>query len=697
MSDSEEIPVFTDGSPDLVEKLDDLKSLGELKIETSSPSVPDELSTDDPADDKDSNTTESESNPERSHLSSLPSLSGILSTFSGRGDFWSTSSTSPPVERSQSDGPDYCGQRRNLSLVAKIATRALIDPCLEKSIIIEENYPPLVQFLTVLEYVLIHGWKQKISMFNRNKSFWAAFDNKEMESAVPLLKDTNRSVRDLPGIKTGIGRARAFLRLSLMQKKLPDYLDALQASEASFRSEFWEDWSLVRHDEAPEIFGHMQGLTIVEANLDLKGANLDGHVGVIDFSLVAAVTDGLASSANQDQLEVENKRLMDQKSFLEERNRQLEDRLKLRSDKLDVTDETKSVLEAELKAAKITITNLQSELDAIKIGAKSDVKALNDSFAVQKTDFKEITEHLQGEIDDFKKRYSVLEDQVKIETQERLELEKMLENEIKNKQQLELGIRMLERDAYEKQDTLEQLQKQLEDTRSINQRLFDEVREKNHKERERIRKLEDSKQAITALRTENESIFTEHEKLKVQESDAFDIKLRLESEIDEYKVQLLKYESDLNQEKDRRKIAENEAKAAKMVAENLKTEHDGSKKLVESLESETKELKEQITDLESALTDMAGQLENARLDRDDMKDLHEGLTGHSWVDEKSVKTCFKCLRDFTLKRRKHHCRNCGNVYCGSCSSNMMPLASNPKPVRVCDNCHTLLIARLSST
>lgn len=76
----------------------------------------------------------------------------------------------------------------SLSAYFQIATRALIDPCLEKSIIIEENYPPLVQFLTVLEEVLLHGWKQKISMFNRNKSFWAVFDHKHMESAIPELK-----------------------------------------------------------------------------------------------------------------------------------------------------------------------------------------------------------------------------------------------------------------------------------------------------------------------------------------------------------------------------------------------------------------------------------------------------------------------------------------------------------------------------
>ena len=89
--------------------------------------------------------------PLLSQRSSLPSLSGILSSFSGRGDLWSTSSTSSSVPtKAPIDGPDYAAQRKNLTLVAKIATRALIDPCLEKSLVIDEHYPPLVQFLFVL-------------------------------------------------------------------------------------------------------------------------------------------------------------------------------------------------------------------------------------------------------------------------------------------------------------------------------------------------------------------------------------------------------------------------------------------------------------------------------------------------------------------------------------------------------------------
>ena len=39
--------------------------------------------------------------------------------------------------------------------------------------------------------------------------------------------DITTSVRDLPTVRTPLGRARAWLRLALMQKKLPDYVRLL--------------------------------------------------------------------------------------------------------------------------------------------------------------------------------------------------------------------------------------------------------------------------------------------------------------------------------------------------------------------------------------------------------------------------------------------------------------------------------------
>lgn len=63
-----------------------------------------------------------------------------------------------------------------------------------------------------------------------------------------------------------------------------------------------------------------------------------------------------------------------------------------------------------------------------------------------------------------------------------------------------------------------------------------------------------------------------------------------------------------------------------------------------------------------------------------------------WVPDSEANTCMVCRKSqFTIMNRRHHCRKCGAVVCGACSSRKYLLPSqSSKPLRVCDSCYETL-------
>ncbi|XP_026679669.1 lateral signaling target protein 2 homolog [Diaphorina citri] len=59
-----------------------------------------------------------------------------------------------------------------------------------------------------------------------------------------------------------------------------------------------------------------------------------------------------------------------------------------------------------------------------------------------------------------------------------------------------------------------------------------------------------------------------------------------------------------------------------------------------------------------------------------------------WIPDGLAPACMACKSMFTVVRRRHHCRNCGKVFCARCSCNSVPLPrfGHVKPVRVCNRC-----------
>ncbi|KAJ8411630.1 hypothetical protein AAFF_G00164380 [Aldrovandia affinis] len=63
-----------------------------------------------------------------------------------------------------------------------------------------------------------------------------------------------------------------------------------------------------------------------------------------------------------------------------------------------------------------------------------------------------------------------------------------------------------------------------------------------------------------------------------------------------------------------------------------------------------------------------------------------------WVPDSEATVCMRCQKiKFTPVSRRHHCRKCGFVVCGTCSEKKFLLPSqSSKPVRVCEFCYEQL-------
>ncbi|XP_009414441.2 protein FREE1 [Musa acuminata AAA Group] len=69
-----------------------------------------------------------------------------------------------------------------------------------------------------------------------------------------------------------------------------------------------------------------------------------------------------------------------------------------------------------------------------------------------------------------------------------------------------------------------------------------------------------------------------------------------------------------------------------------------------------------------------------------------------WVPDEAVSKCTSCGSDFGAFNRRHHCRNCGDIFCDKCTKGRIALTAdeNAQPVRVCDRCMAEVTRRLSN-
>uniref|UniRef100_A0A3B3VJ68 RUN and FYVE domain containing 1 n=1 Tax=Poecilia latipinna TaxID=48699 RepID=A0A3B3VJ68_9TELE len=541
-------------------------------------------------------------------------------------------------------------ERSNLLSMMKLSIKVLIQSSLSLGRTLDSEYPPLQQFFLVLEHCLKHGLKAKKSFIGQNKSIWGPLEL--VEKLCPESANIATSARDLPGIRTGLGRARAWLHLALMQKKVADYLKTL-LDRKDLLSEFYDAGALMLEEEGAVMGGLLVGLNVIDANLCIKGEDLDSQVAVIDFSLY--LKDATSSETPKDDGKMTA--ILDQKHYIEELNRHLSGTVTDLQAKMDSLEKTNSKLLEELTAATDRINSLQGEQEQLRqendsilmTSQKKEEAALQDS-QVELETYKQTRQGLD-------EMYNVVWKQYKEEKRIRQELERELELQVGLKKEMEVAMKLLEKDIHEKQDTLAALRLQLDQVKSLNLQMF-------HK----------------AEKSEQQSRQTD------QSDKDMRVETGLENELRAEREQRQSLQKALQREQD------NSAELCTQLQQlqGLHTE-------LQDLKTEKKHLQQRCEQQEQTLQEMGLHLSQSKLKMEDFKEVNKALKGHAWMKDDEATQCKQCQKEFSISRRKHHCRNCGDIYCNTCSSNELALPSYPRPVRVCDVCHSLLLQRSSST
>uniref|UniRef100_A0A8B9SDU7 DNA replication ATP-dependent helicase/nuclease DNA2 n=1 Tax=Apteryx owenii TaxID=8824 RepID=A0A8B9SDU7_APTOW len=385
-------------------------------------------------------------------------------------------------------------ERANLLNMAKLSIKGLIESALSFGRTLDSDYPPLQQFFVVMEHCLKHGLKVRKSFLSYNKTIWGPLEL--VEKLYPEAEEIAASVRDLPGLKTPLGRARAWLRLALMQKKMADYLRCL-IIQRDLLSEFYEYHALMMEEEGAVIVGLLVGLNVIDANLCVKGEDLDSQVGVIDFSMYLKSDDDIGGKERNVQIAA----ILDQKNYVEELNRQLNSTVNSLHARVDSLEKSNTKLIEELAIAKNNIIKLQEENHQLRSENTLILMKTQHHLEVTKVDVEAELQTYKHSRQGLDEMYNEARRQLREESQLRQDMENELMVQVSMKHEIELAMKLLEKDIHEKQDTLIGLRQQLDEVKAINMEMYqklqvteDAMKEKN----EIISRLEDKTNQINA-------------------------------------------------------------------------------------------------------------------------------------------------------------------------------------------------------
>lgn len=278
----------------------------------------------------------------------------------------------------------------------------------------------------------------------------------------------------MPGIRTTLGKCRAWLRLSLMGKCIADDFKAL-VDNKELLIDWYEMDSIMFTEDAIVIAGLLQSLNALDYNLTSDGSEFDIEGPAIDFSMFLKDGNYLAhpktsdphtspthsASPNTNEFSV----LLDQKAYLEELNKKLtqelsqanlimeQQGLNLKSEKSE-----KSSMEQKLDDTAKELFELKSVVESSSLVHRKELEVITSDLDIER----ETYQHSRSTLNEL---YQAVQKQLESELKLRQEVEKELSSQRHLRSESEVATRLLEKNIQEKQDSIISMREQLSETK----------------------------------------------------------------------------------------------------------------------------------------------------------------------------------------------------------------------------------------
>ncbi|VDN03405.1 unnamed protein product [Thelazia callipaeda] len=311
------------------------------------------------------------------------------------------------------------------------------------------------------------------------------------------------------------------------------------------------------------------------------------------------------------------------------------------SEKETIMKELKTSLEVSEHFTDVA-ANYNKQLSVELKAQKEMFSELNEELSMKKKDFSEVTkkmEHLREQLLLEKEEKSALEDEISklnkhnLKLQEELSIQEKKTSDMQNSFEKELSFL---------KHSLQECKKKEEGTLSL---LNTQLKEEEDKLKNALKDVEMKDADLERMKKDLANITKECDELRIHQSELEKATAEWLQERRALQERCISAESDLEFERERAAVN-----------------------------------KKNFDDIQTAVRELGRVNQNLQMD-------FAKQASRKWLDDSEARNCHACNKPFTLTNRKHHCRECGQIFCSSCSSFSAKIASHKNPVRVCSACY----------